>query len=105
MGKEVVYCAGCGDRIPASDFDRGVALTVQQRHLCKVCAITEIEEAPEGAAPDPTGTTRPLKVRTNRVPRGQEAWTRGLSNPIPDRRGAPARSDASSRDRSVPKIR
>ena len=45
MGKEVVYCSVCEERIPSVDFDNGKAVTVVQRHFCRTCAPTVVRES------------------------------------------------------------
>lgn len=69
MGKEVVYCVHCGDRIPASDFEKGRAATVLQKHYCKKCAATIVRTKPETTAPPPSDAPpAPRKIRTQRIP-------------------------------------
>ena len=64
MGKEVVYCSVCGDRIPSSDFQKDKAVTAQGHHYCRTCAggITN-DTPPREDPPGPTPTPRPTKVR------------------------------------------
>jgi hypothetical protein len=46
MGKEIVYCTECGDRISAADFERGRAATVLARHYCHGCSEVVVMRAP-----------------------------------------------------------
>jgi hypothetical protein len=54
MGREIVYCDVCGDRILEQDFERGRAATVQNRNYCAKCrkqVFETHERAPEAASP------------------------------------------------------
>lgn len=68
MGQEIVYCSVCGERISATDLEKGRAVIVLRKHFCKTCAVTVVRESSEGTAHDPTKTPSPLKIRTRRVP-------------------------------------
>lgn len=37
MGKEFVYCVGCGVLLKPRDFATGLAHTIDRRHLCARC--------------------------------------------------------------------
>jgi hypothetical protein len=46
MGKPIVYCDSCGERLRDEDFGRGRAFTLENRNFCANCR-------PEGAQPAP----------------------------------------------------
>jgi len=73
MGKEIVYCGGCGKILPESEFARGRAHTVDHSAYCTSCrpagsvtprsalriAATAVPKAaPPPSAPAPMGFTR-----------------------------------------------
>jgi hypothetical protein len=37
MGKEIVYCDGCGNILREKEFARGLAHTLDNRHFCVRC--------------------------------------------------------------------
>lgn len=37
MGKEIVYCDGCGNMLREREFARGLAHTQDHRHFCARC--------------------------------------------------------------------
>ncbi len=39
MGREIVYCSICGERIPAQHVEEKLALKLESRHFCKKCVI------------------------------------------------------------------
>lgn len=62
MGKEIVYCHVCGNRILQSDFKKGRAVTLLKRTYCAQCATKDIiEEASKQNTPE--GTSRPPTTR------------------------------------------
>jgi len=77
MGREIVYCESCGDRIVASDFEKGHAITAGSKNYCGKCA-PNIPKA-QAAVPPVQETTRkeslpasPSKgASTRRTSRGQ----------------------------------
>ena len=65
MGREIVYCSECGDRITSSDLDKGRAGMVLKRYFCKKCVNTVVGNSGPGrdaAEPPPPYKTRPLRV-------------------------------------------
>lgn len=70
MGKEIVYCHVCGDRILPSDFEKGRAATVLKRNYCAKCSEAVKEQANKNrATADPKkGSPVPGKIQTTRVP-------------------------------------
>lgn len=67
MGKEIVYCSVCGERIPSSDFVKGRAVMVFRKHFCRKCMVTITEKAPKGLEQSPA-TLPSLNSRTQRGP-------------------------------------
>ena len=67
MGKEIVYCSVCGDRLSSSDFEKGKAITILKKHFCKKCAESIVEESADPEH-DPTITPSRRKIRTQRMP-------------------------------------
>jgi hypothetical protein len=47
MGREIVYCSGCGKSLLESDFDKGKAHTLENRPYCTTCK--PLEAAPPSA--------------------------------------------------------
>lgn len=75
MGKEIVYCTQCGDRIPAKDFDRGRAATVLARHFCHGCSEslalrTPPEERPRQSTASPLRKLSPRRSLLANLRRG-----------------------------------
>ncbi len=74
MGKEIVYCQGCGTNLREADFEEGRAHRMENRPFCVECK----------PAPSPkVETPRPRKSSTGRIP---------ISTPSAARRPAPARA-------------
>lgn len=67
MGKEIVYCSVCGDRVPYSDLEKGKAVMLLRKYFCRTCAVTVVKESAEPNH-DPTATPKQLKIRTQRIP-------------------------------------
>ena len=57
MGKEIVYCQGCGTNLREGDFEKGRAHVVDNRPFCSDCKPLPKTESP-----------RPRKVSTGRIP-------------------------------------
>ena len=68
MGKEIVYCSDCGNRITSEQFERGLAVTVLQKHFCGKCSGDAVKSSSQGAGDDPSKTPPPLKLAVRRVP-------------------------------------
>jgi hypothetical protein len=58
MGREIVYCGDCGQRLSEDDFDRGRARFIENRPFCTAC---------RGEAPAPPPPP-PRKQATERIP-------------------------------------
>lgn len=56
MGKEIVYCTGCGILLREQDFARGLAHTVDYRHMCARCRPLATPTLPvhSPAVPEPS---------------------------------------------------
>ncbi|HLF92529.1 MAG TPA: LPXTG cell wall anchor domain-containing protein, partial [Planctomycetota bacterium] len=59
MGKEIVYCQGCGTNLREEDFEKGRAHRVENRPFCVEC---------KPAPPPKAETPRPRKTSTGRIP-------------------------------------
>lgn len=81
MGKEIVYCSVCGERISSSDCEKGKAVVILKRYFCKKCAVTVVKESSEGPTHNPTVTPEPIKIRTQRIPPADRPQTRGALIP------------------------
>src|SRR4029077_8551814 len=72
MGRQIVYCEGCGNSLREDDFDRGKAREIENRPFCTECRpYKEGEEPPKRsssgrvpAQPPPP----PRKNATERIP-------------------------------------
>jgi hypothetical protein len=88
MGREIVYCEGCGKRLTEDDFDRGKAQTLDHRHYCSSCRpVTAPPPAPRPAAERATerrGTT----TSKRKSPTG---WVPRVPPPAPEPRGKEGR--------------
>ena len=51
MGKEIVYCTGCGILLRERDFECGLAHTVDNRHLCSRCRPLATPTLPVNSPP------------------------------------------------------
>lgn len=65
MGREIVYCSQCGDRITSSDLDKGRAAMVLKRYFCKKCVKSVVGNSDSDR--DAAETTSPYKARSLRV--------------------------------------
>ncbi len=63
MGREIVYCSQCGDRITSSDLDKGRGAMVLKRYFCKKCVKNVIDKSD----PEPDATDTPPLLRTRPV--------------------------------------
>ena len=57
MGKEIVYCQGCGNNLREEDFEKARAHMVDNRPFCSACKPLPKTESP-----------RPRKASTGRIP-------------------------------------
>lgn len=69
MGRQIVYCEGCGNSLREDDFDRGKARLLDNRPFCTQCRPFKDGEEPQrrassGKVPAPP----PRKSATERVP-------------------------------------
>jgi len=91
MGRQIVYCEGCGNSLREDDFDRGKARTVDNRPFCTECRpYSEGEEPPPKRASSgrvPAQPPPPRKNATERVP---------IVGPPPRRPGAGPAAKASN---------
>lgn len=71
---EIVYCTTCGDRILASDFEKGRAVVVLKRHYCAKCAASIKEGSPE--PPKEASGRRSERRPTVRIPVAKPSWSR-----------------------------
>jgi hypothetical protein len=60
MGREIVYCDSCGDRIVAADFDKGRARTFQNKNYCHKCVNTISLPVADGPSPSRTADSKRL---------------------------------------------
>jgi hypothetical protein len=73
MGREIVYCVSCGERITEDDFERRRAQTIEQQPYCGRCRPVTTPAAPppsdetQRSAGRSTGTRR--RNTTSRIPR------------------------------------
>lgn len=71
MGREIVYCEGCGVSLREADFQKGKACEVENRPYCTPCAPVSASPPPTPVqAPPPPLTPRGAgkKVSTSRIP-------------------------------------
>ena len=77
MGKEIVYCEGCGRRLFEDEFLRGKAQTLENRPYCTDCKPLAKPPTPRGTSkissssvPVPSlGPPPPRKVSSTRIPK------------------------------------
>lgn len=79
MGREIVYCDQCGDRITASDFDKGLAREVQNRNYCRKC----VKESPTSGSPSQAQSPPSSRPPTRTSRRQQKLDTRRLATVKP----------------------
>ena len=79
MGREIVYCEGCGNSLREDDFDRGKARLLDNRPWCTECRPYKEGEEPPRRASSNRVPISPRKNATERLP---------IVNP-PPRRPAP----------------
>jgi hypothetical protein len=72
MGREIVYCDTCGDRILAEEFERGKAVTTAGKSYCRRCA-------PAVASPDPPAPSTAPQGRAFEKAGGSPTKTRRAS--------------------------
>lgn len=71
MGRQIVYCEGCGNSLREDDFDRGKARQIDNRPFCTACRpFEEGEEPPKRSSSGrvPAQPPAPRKSATERVP-------------------------------------
>src|SRR6185295_3251907 len=71
MGRQIVYCEGCGNSLREDDFDRGKARLLDNRPFCTECRpYKEGEEPPRRSSSGrvPAQPPPPRKSATERVP-------------------------------------
>ena len=70
MGRQIVYCEGCGNSLREDDFDRGKARLVDNRPFCTECRpFKEGEEPPRRSSSGRVPAQPPMrKNATERVP-------------------------------------
>jgi hypothetical protein len=66
MGKEIVYCEGCGNSLREKDFEKARASTVDHVHYCSACRPVPVRVG--GRSPTPSGTAIPRFDPRNRKP-------------------------------------
>src|SRR5262245_43857661 len=77
MGREIVYCEGCGQRLTENDFERGKAQEHDGRPFCSKCRpVTEVPPPPksEGRGTErrsANSSTGRRRKATERVPFAQ----------------------------------
>lgn len=62
MGREIVYCHGCGKRLTETDFEKRKAQSIGHQHFCTDCRPLQIQEArsPASGTRRPSGSRNPL---------------------------------------------
>jgi hypothetical protein len=93
MGREIVYCEGCGNSLREADFERGRARTLDNKPYCTTCKpYLEGEEGPPPKRPSSgriAAQPAPRKNPTGSVPvvpgarRPGPAAPKAQSNPLP----------------------
>jgi len=71
MGRQIVYCEGCGNSLREDDFDRGKARLLDNRPFCTECRpFKEGEEPPRRSSSGrvPAQPPPPRKNATERIP-------------------------------------
>lgn len=61
MGREIVYCDSCGERISADEFEKKKAITTDNRNYCRKCA-PGIPKSPSQASADRESTNESPQV-------------------------------------------
>jgi hypothetical protein len=64
MGREIVYCEGCGTNLREPDFEKGGARLLENKPYCAPCRPAE----PPPPPPHRSETTRTRKASTPRIP-------------------------------------
>lgn len=83
MGRQIVYCEGCGNSLREDDFDRGKARILDNRPFCTACRPFkegEAESAPRRSSSGKVPAPPPRKTSTGAIP----------IVPAPPRRAGPA---------------
>jgi hypothetical protein len=93
MGREIVYCEGCGKRLTEDDFDRGKAQDHENRPFCSSCRPVT---APPPPPPKPSAAERRATER-RMANASTSVRRRGATERVPLAQppGAPARRPAS----------
>lgn len=81
MGREIVYCGKCGNRILQEDFDQGQAIILHNKNYCPKCKGIAM---PEPADPAPQSLSeeefKPIPVERGK---GSSALRRAVNTPGP----------------------
>ena len=80
MGREIVYCEGCGQRLTEKDFSRGKAQEHENRPFCSKCRPVTAPPPEPPSAPRPegrgterrSGTSIGRRRATERIPLAQQ---------------------------------
>jgi hypothetical protein len=95
MGRQIVYCEGCGNSLREDEFERGRARLIDNRPFCIECRPFkegEAEAAPRrvssGKIPAPPPPSPPRKTSTGHIPIMRDAARRPAAsakqgNPVP----------------------
>lgn len=71
MGREIVYCISCGERLLERDFGKGRAETIQRKNYCSRCMVEVVkakaQEEKKEALSD-VAAPRIVRARTQRIP-------------------------------------
>lgn len=83
MGRQIVYCEGCGNSLREDDFDKGKARLIENRPFCTECRPFkegEVDSSPRRSSSVKVPAPPPRKTSTGSIP----------IIPAPPRRPAPA---------------
>src|SRR5262249_27655097 len=68
MGREIVYCEGCGNSLREADFERGRARMIDNRPFCTQCRPVEEPEPAPRRPPSGKVAAQPRKSATGGIP-------------------------------------
>jgi hypothetical protein len=93
VGREIVYCSGCGARILASEFDQGRAATVAGKDTCRDCMKVvsgrkEDAEDPKEKTPRPSRRAPQSPMNRPPGPPGTTRIPRTSATPLPRKASA-----------------
>lgn len=86
MGREIVYCDSCGERISAGEFEKKKAITIDNRNYCRKCAPSRPKAPPPASVErESTRNEGPLALlsKATSTSRAKHEQAKGQTRRVP----------------------